>query len=573
MRPARPEFPFSAVVGRSPLKTALILLAINPRIGGVLISGPRGCAKSTLARGLADILPETGGRTSPFVNLPLGTTEDRLIGTLDLQQVLDDQKVAFQPGLLSKAHGGVLYVDEVNLLPDALVDLLLDTAARGINVVERDGISHSHAAEFALVGTMNPDEGELRPQLLDRFGLMVELDNRFPREERIDIVRRREAFDLDPEGFRIRYEDDQQDLNQRIVQARAALTDVTGAEWVYHTIAERCEQAHVHGVRADVVWYRAAQAHAAWRGRVAIDQDDIDAVEPWVLAHRRQAPPNPREPGGQSPPPGGGNGHSGGSSSDRSDRDSSSAGQWGAMPPQHQAVMPTRAPDFRDTSVAISKHSSVLQDMAGTRKGRGARGHASASEPSTRIQWFETLLANRGQWPPGQLAFQKARGGQPCLHLVLLDTSASTLANRWFGQAKSLVVQLAHRVYKAREQLAVLGFGNDRVEDILPRGRAPKDFTARLDTLPGGGGTPLRQALTQAETRIRQWRRRNPQLHIRTYLFTDGRTRQSVRDIRSLGDCVVVDLEQSPVRRGRAESLARELGARYLTLPRHLERA
>lgn len=190
-------FPFSAVTGQAQYKLALILVAINPTIGGVLVSGPRGCAKSTLARGFADLR----SANHPFVTLPLGASEEMLIGTLDLQQVLDSKNVAFNPGLLAKADGGTLYVDEVNLLPDSLVDLLLDVAASGVNCVERDGISHEHAAKFTLLGTMNPDEGELRPQLLDRFGLSVQLDNDYSIDERMAIVQSREAFDRDAESL------------------------------------------------------------------------------------------------------------------------------------------------------------------------------------------------------------------------------------------------------------------------------------------------------------------------------------------------------------------------------------
>lgn len=563
---SRPEFPFSAVVGQESLKTALILNAINPHIGGVLISGPRGCAKSTLARGLADILPECNGEQPPFVNLPLGASEDRLVGTLDLQRVLDDRSVAFHPGLLAQAHGGVLYVDEVNLLPDTLVDLLLDTAARGINRVERDGFSHSHAAEFMLVGTMNPDEGDLRPQLLDRFGLSVELDNHFPIAQRIEIVRQREAFDRDADEFCESYQERQISLKSHIQAARERLSAIRCEDWVYQTIAERCLAAEVDGLRADVVWYRAALAHAAWREGEAIELSDVNQVEPWVLAHRRNNtdsnPPSqiltPPESGTDLDAGPRGNGHS---------TQNSAAGQWGAMPPQTQAQAPITAEIPQDSAEKQLLVSGSVTS-GGARQGQRGQGRFRSRKTSSKPNWFQTLVANRGHWPLREFRFRKERLSHSQMHLVLLDTSASTLSNRLFGQAKDLIDQLAERLYRNREQLTVMGFGNDRMETLVSPGRSPKRLAQTMKQWTAGGGTPLREAIHRAADLIRQWQRNDPGLPIRTYLMTDGRCRQSVRDLSLPGECLVIDLEQSPIKRGRAPLIAKELGADYWALPK-----
>lgn len=278
-----PHFPLAAVVGADQLKLALCLTAIDPKIGGVLIEGPRGMAKSTLARGLADLL--AGGA---FVTLPLGASEERLVGTLDLDAALGQGRAQFSAGVLAKADGGVLYVDEVNLLADHLVDLLLDVAASGTNLVERDGISHRHAARFILIGTMNPEEGELRPQLLDRFGLNVALSGQTPPTERGQIIRRRLQFDSDPQAFCAQWQGEQQALQQRCATARERLNRIELDEQSLNQINQRCFAAGVDGLRADLVWLRAARAHAAWRGGEAISEEDIDAVAEFALRHRRR---------------------------------------------------------------------------------------------------------------------------------------------------------------------------------------------------------------------------------------------------------------------------------------------
>lgn len=280
---SRPAFPFTALIGQPLLRQALLLAAVDPAIGGVLITGPRGTAKSTAARALAALLPG-----APFLTLPLAASLEQVVGTLDLEGALQDGGVRLAPGLVARAHQGVLYVDEVNLLPDALVDALLDVAASGVNTVERDGISHQHAARFVLVGTMNPEEGELRPQLLDRFGLSVTLENPSDGQLRAAITRARLRFDADPAALAHAHAVQQRELVTAIQRARAALADLAWSDEVLHHAAEHALAAAVDGLRADLVMLRAARALAALQGRAAVTVADVDAVAELALGHRRK---------------------------------------------------------------------------------------------------------------------------------------------------------------------------------------------------------------------------------------------------------------------------------------------
>jgi magnesium chelatase subunit D len=329
-----PLFPFTAIVGQEPMKRALVLNAIYPAIGGILISGERGTAKSTAVRALAALLPEiavvadcpyscdpdrpdegcvscrerhargealpTTTRRVRMVELPVGATEDRMLGTIDVEAALQDGTYRFEPGLLAAAHRGILYVDEVNLLPDHLVDALLDVAASGINVVEREGISFAHPARFILVGTMNPEEGELRPQLLDRFGITAEVLTLRDPELRYEVVRRRLAFEREPGEFRRDWEAREREEAERIRQAALGLPKVQLDEGLARAIADICATAGVDGLRGDLVIHKAATALAAYAGRLRVTEDDVQEAVTLALSHRRRR--RPFEPPVNSPP-------------------------------------------------------------------------------------------------------------------------------------------------------------------------------------------------------------------------------------------------------------------------------
>ncbi|MFW0784710.1 VWA domain-containing protein [Gordonia sp. CPCC 206044] len=300
------HYPFSAVVGQERLKLALILSAIAPGIGGVLIRGEKGTAKSTIVRGLGPLLGgesdadgTAGHRRGHVVELPIGATEDRVIGSLDLTAVLSAGRAEFTPGLLARADGGVLYIDEVNLLADHLVDVLLDAAASGRVTIERDGVSHTQAADFVLVGTMNPEEGELRPQLLDRFGLAVDVAAGRDIDERVAIIARRMEFDADPETFVAAHADAEAELAKRIAAAREVLGTVMVPPAELRRIAGICAHLEVDGLRGDIVVARTAAAHAAWRQAGEVAEEDVRVAVELALPHRRRR--NPFDESGLTP--------------------------------------------------------------------------------------------------------------------------------------------------------------------------------------------------------------------------------------------------------------------------------
>ncbi|MFF7180364.1 putative cobaltochelatase [Streptomyces sp. NPDC008121] len=426
------RYPFTAVVGMDDLRLALLLNAVSPAVGGVLVRGEKGTAKSTAVRALADLLPEVpvvagcrfscdpaspdpgcpdgphetapaAARAARMVELPVGASEDRLVGALDIERALAEGVKAFEPGLLADAHRGILYVDEVNLLHDHLIDLLLDAAAMGSSYVEREGVSVRHAARFLLVGTMNPEEGELRPQLLDRFGLTVEVAASREPEQRVEVVRRRLAFDDDPAAFAARWDHEESALRDRITAARALLPQVRLGDGALLRIAATCAAFEVDGMRADIVMARTATALAAWAGRTDVTSDDVRQAALLALPHRRRrnpfdAPgldedkldetlerfadededPDPQGPGpdGQGPddgPDGGGGGVP-----------PQAGGPEGTGPDERTpASEPERSPE-PGTSPApepAAEHEPAAQPAPAPGGGAGERGAVRAAEP------------------------------------------------------------------------------------------------------------------------------------------------------------------------------------------------
>ncbi|MDU4430842.1 MAG: AAA family ATPase [Veillonella parvula] len=286
-------YPFTAIVGQDEMKLALLLNAINPSIGGVLIEGEKGTAKSTAVRALPSLLPsmETGASAMSVVELPINATADRVVGSINLEKALQEGVKAFEPGILHAAHQNILYVDEVNLLDDHIVDILLDVSAMGVNTVEREGVSHSHPSRFILVGTMNPEEGDLRPQLLDRFGLSVMVYGEQDPAQRMEVIKRRLAFGDAPEAFIASYEESEQALHERLLQARKLLPTIIPSDDSLLKIASISIGIGVDGHRPDITMMHTARAHAAFHGRSQIIDDDIKVAARLTLKHRMRRLP------------------------------------------------------------------------------------------------------------------------------------------------------------------------------------------------------------------------------------------------------------------------------------------
>jgi magnesium chelatase subunit D len=557
------NLPFSAVVGQDDAKTALLLAAIEPRLGGVLLRGQKGSAKTTLARGLAGLLPGD----APFVELPLGATEDRVLGSLDLAELLTTGTPRYRPGLLAAAHGGVLYVDEINLLADHLVDVLLDVAVSGVNRVEREGVSHSHPARFVLVASMNPEEGELRPQLLDRFGLAVDIEASKDPVVREAAVRRQLEADADPATLAPYVERDCT-LRDRLRATAAAPVPAD----VVATAARVAVAVGAEGLRADLMLCRAAAAHAGWETRPTTSGDDLRRVAPFVLAHRRRRTPFD-DPGlspdeldeAFAPPVGDGNDHR------ERDREETIEPDHATAPPP----LPTSPPAFTTPGRRAPTSGTT---------GRFVRD-APATEASTSLAVTATAVsvAARRATDPGAAAtavdlreaVREHRVGN--LVVLVVDASGSMGAQRRIAAAQGVALELLTDAYQHRDRVALVTFRGERAEIVLRPTGSIEIARARLGDVAVGGATPLADALDTALA-VAKAGMRDQQLDPLLVVLTDGRATSGGDDpvaaahaaaVRVAGagvPAVVVDAEIGPARLGLAADLARSLKGEYVAL-------
>jgi len=603
-----PLYPFTAIVGQADLKRSLVLNAVRPDIGGVLIRGERGTAKSTAARALAALLPElrvvadcrfgcdpdaaaetlcdacrvrhasgaalaVGVRRTPFVDLPVGATEDRVVGTLDIRKVLASGERHFEPGVLAAANRGVLYVDEVNLLDDHVVDVLLDAAAMGVNVVEREGVSFAHPARFILIGTMNPEEGDLRPQLTDRFGLAVEVRAADAIDDRVEIVRRRLAFDADPAGFAAKWAAGEGGLRDTIVDARARLSCVRLADRDLRLAAEIVAAVRVDGHRAELAILKTAQANAAVEGRDTVATEDLALAARLALRHRiRRGPfetdgadlsvidaviersgqgnawedadggahpaPNPRDGGGRDPA--GGQPGADGPAAAPAD-DAGGVPRPGRSAPDNGS---SERPVGLGESFEVRRLDTTLDRLArrasgrrsltltDTRRGRYVRARPVEDRLDDIAFDASLRVAAIRQAPvaPGTAVritvddLQRKVRVRKAGHLILflVDASWSMATAERLAAAKGAVLSLLVDAYQRRDRVGLAVFRRQGTRVILPFTASVTLARRRLGDIAVGGKTPLSHALFTADRLFERERLRDPTALPLLVLLTDG---------------------------------------------------
>ncbi len=623
------SYPFSAIVGQERMKKALLLNAINPKVGGVLIRGEKGTAKSTAARALANLLPEvevvedcvfgcnpheqnemcsscleksgdlkTVFRKMRVIELPVSSTEDRVVGTLDIEHAIKKGEKKFEPGILAQAHRNILYVDEVNLLADHIVDVLLDAAAMGVNIIEREGVSHSHPSSFILVGTMNPEEGELRPQLLDRFGLCAEIEGINEAQARVEIVKLRLEYEADPEGFARKWEKEDGNIRDAIVQAKELLPKVKTSEEMLNLIAQICIDMQVDGHRADIAMMKTASAIAAFHERTEVIEEDVKEAAELVLPHRMRKKPFSEQ-------------------KMEKERLEQSIKKHKEQPQkqhekEHQHQNPEeQIPDASSETLfkegePFKINQTVIKDLkrkdSKRRDGSGRRSRTITEEgryvrssiPKGKVKDLAFDATFRAAAPyqmkrKGELAIKLEKSdlrekvrerkiGNTLLFVV--DASGSMGAQARMTAAKGAVLSLLIDAYQKRDRVGLVAFKGNNAEVLLPPTSSVELARKYLQSLPTGGKTPLSQGLFKGCEVLSKEMEKNKNALPLLILISDGKAnvsmgggkpvdeaKQMAAMIKSAGiKSLVIDAEQSFIGLGLAREISHELGAKYLKL-------
>ena len=655
------RFPFTAIVGQTAMKRALLLNAVNPKIGGVLVRGKKGTAKSTAVRSLAALLPEvtvvqgcpyncspedrqglcgrcepgnydaqTVVRQIPIVDLPVGATEDRLVGSLDIEEAIKTGNRVFEPGLIAATHRGILYIDEVNLLNDHLVDILLDAAAMGRNYVEREGISITHRSEFILVGTMNPEEGDLRPQLLDRFGLAVEVEGRFSPEERQQVVKRRIAYEADPQAFMAEWQQAEQGERARVSRSQELLPQVNVSDDILALITSICAEYDIDGMRGDIVMYKTAATIAAYEDRTEVNAEDVREAANLALLHRQRRQPfqqpnlateqldsmvddfqgqdRQREPQDSSQNDKQGEGDSEPSDLSPPDLESDEPDQPDPKDPgtgpgplgQEQQfevgdpfavrTLNVKPPDKRSRRASGRRNVTITDSSAGRYvRSKLPEGKASGLALDATLRSAAPHQLGRRERTESQNAVlieshdirvkvRESRSGS--LVLFVVDASGSMGAQRRMVAVKGAVMSLLLDAYQRRDRVGMISFRGTSASLMLPPTNSVDLAQVHLAEMPTGGRTPLSAGLFKALEVIETERIKDRDVLPLVVLLSDGRGNVALGQDSPLDEAyaaagiigddkipsVVVDTESGFIRLGMVQPVAEAMGAQYLKL-------
>jgi magnesium chelatase subunit D len=579
-------FPFSAIVEQEKLKEALILNAINPSIGGVLIFGEKGTAKSTAVRGLKNILGlNSSNHDIPLVELPLSATEEMIVGTINIPNTLKTEQIQIEYGLLHKAHNGIIYIDEVNLLEDHLVDVILDAAAMGINRIEREGVSHEHPANFILVGTMNPEEGELRPQLLDRFGISARVVTETAIATRKEIVYRRLEWETENQSFSEKWQQSENGIAESIEKAKQLLPKVELSEQYLELAISIALQANVEGHRVDIIISKTAKTLAALEDRLEVNEGDIYRAAEYALNHRTDFLPSPPSDESTDNQPD--------NRADKSTQNNDKEQRAGNETQSFQAEQPPATQNFETLDIITdtaknNTHGKIRDKAQNVRRGKviGAMDLKARTANHSEIAFFPTLLKGirRGKKKladigPDDLRFKRRISGRKELHVLVVDTSASMGASKRLSYAKGLIQRILKNGYQKKSYVAVVGTQGDCAQVVLKPTRNFMQIDKVLDSIKAKGKTPLLHAIECSLNLVESFHKQNKFLTNLLIVISDGKVKVPFRnsmneDLNYLGKRIkklslnnfIVDSNQKFNRSFLLQKMVRIFDGRYMVM-------